>query len=203
LDMKSESEKSLLVNKVTLASLVITLGIVYGDLGTSPLYVMEAILLGAKSGSEKLLLYGALSCIFWTLTLQTTIKYIIITLRADNKGEGGIFALFALTRKKTPWAAMITIIGAATLLADGVITPSITVTSAVEGLQLIKTDIPVVPIVLIILSLLFFIQQFGTIFIGGSFGPMMVIWFTMLGFLGVYQLSMFPMCYAQLIRRMQ
>jgi KUP system potassium uptake protein len=180
------------IKKLSFAGLIITLGVVYGDLGTSPLYTMRAILLAGKANINELLVYGALSCIFWTLTLQTTIKYIIITLRADNNGEGGIFALFALIKKKSGWAALLTMIGGAALLADGVITPSITVTSAIEGLKLFNTDIPVIPIVLIIFGALFFIQQFGTNFVGGSFGPIMVVWFSMLGILGFSQLIHYP-----------
>src|SRR5512133_1425405 len=125
--------KHLDINKLSIAGVIVTLGIVFGDLGTSPLYVMKAIVAGGKHFNE-LLIYGSMSCIFWTLTLQTTIKYVLITLKADNKGEGGIFALFALLRKKPQWAAILTMVGASALLADGVITPAITVTSAVEGL---------------------------------------------------------------------
>lgn len=180
------------INKLSLAGLVITLGVVYGDLGTSPLYTMRAIILGGRHNVNELLIYGSLSCIFWTLTLQTTIKYILITLRADNNGEGGIFALFALMKKKSSWAAILTMIGGAALLADGVITPSITVTSAVEGLKLFNLNIPVILIVLIIFAALFFIQQFGTNFVGGSFGPIMVVWFGMLGILGFTQLTQHP-----------
>jgi KUP system potassium uptake protein len=135
---------------------------------------------------------GSLSCIFWTLTLQTTIKYIIITLRADNKGEGGIIALFALIRKRYVWAYVIAIIGGCTLLADGIITPAITVTSAIEGLTIINSKLPIVLIVCIILSLLFFIQQFGTEFIGKSFGPVMLIWFLVLAALGGYHVIQYP-----------
>ena len=138
------------------------------------------------------LLFGSLSCIFWTLTLQTTTKYIIIALRADNKGEGGILALFALIRKKSSWAALLTMVGAAALLADGVITPAITVTSSIEGLRLINSSLPVIPIVLFILAVLFFIQQFGTHSIGSYFGPIMVVWFSMLGLLGLSQLIHSP-----------
>ena len=119
---------------ISAAGLLITLGIIYGDIGTSPLYVMKAIVGGANSITAPFIM-GGLSCIFWTLTLQTTVKYIIITLRADNNGEGGIFSLFALIRKRAKWAYMFAIIGGSTLLADGVITPSITIVSAVEGLQ--------------------------------------------------------------------
>lgn len=179
------------INKISVAGLLVTLGIVYGDIGTSPLYTIKAIVGNAQEFNE-LLIYGALSCVFWTLTLQTTIKYITITLKADNKGEGGIFALFALIRRKSTWAAILTMIGGAALLADGVITPAITVTSSVEGLRLLSPDISVVPIVLIIFAVLFFIQQFGTNFVGVAFGPMMVIWFAMLSILGLSQLVHHP-----------
>ena len=168
------------------------MGIVFGDLGTSPLYTMRAILLGGKENFSEILVYGGLSCVFWTLTMLTTIKYIAITLRADNNGEGGIFALFALIKNKPGWAAVLTMIVGAALLADGVITPSITITSAVEGLKIVNPEIPVVPIVLIIIAAVFFIQQFGTNFIGSSFGPIMLIWFTTLGLLGVSQIILHP-----------
>ncbi len=187
--MKSKKKEGL--NRLTLAGLIITLGIVYGDIGTSPLYVIKAIISGSGK-IDHLLIYGALSCIFWTLTLQTTIKYITITLRADNHGEGGIFALFALMRKKSTWAALLTMVGGSTLLADGVITPSITVTSSIEGLNLVDASIPVIPTVLLILTVLFFIQQFGTNVIGRTFGPVMLIWFLMLGTLGLLQTIEYP-----------
>ncbi|MDP4282558.1 MAG: KUP/HAK/KT family potassium transporter [Bacteroidota bacterium] len=179
------------ISTVTAAGLLITLGIVYGDLGTSPLYVMRAIVAGADTINENFIL-GGLSCIFWTLTLQTTLKYIVITLRADNKGEGGIFSLFALIRKRAKWAYVFAIIGGCTLLADGIITPSITIVSAVEGLININPRIPVIPIVLIIITILFSIQKFGTQAIGGSFGPIMFLWFCMLGILGTFQILQFP-----------
>ena len=179
------------LSKVSFAGLLITIGIVFGDIGTSPLYVVKAIISGATI-IDKLLVYGALSLVFWTLTLQTTIKYVIITLRADNHGEGGIFALFALMKKKSLWAATLTMIGGSALLADGVITPSITVTSAIEGLKLINPEIPVIPVVLVIITCLFFFQQFGTQFIGKSFGPMMVIWFGTLSILGFSQITTYP-----------
>jgi KUP system potassium uptake protein len=165
------------IKKLSFAGVIVTLGIVFGDLGTSPLYTMKAIILAGRNDISELLIYGSLSCIFWTLTLQTTIKYVVITLRADNNGEGGIFALFALMKKKSGWAALLTMIGGSALLADGVITPSITVTSAIEGLRYYNTNIPVVLIVLVIFAALFFIQRFGTNFVGGSFGPIMVVWF--------------------------
>lgn len=186
-----ESKHNSAFSKVTFTSLLITIGIVFGDIGTSPLYVVKAIITGAEH-FDKLLVYGSISCVFWTLTLQTTFKYVFITLRADNHGEGGIFALFALTKKKSIWAAILTMIGGSALLADGVITPSITVTSAIEGLRLVNPEIPVIPVVLIIISVLFFIQQFGTSFIGKSFGPMMVIWFSTLSVLGFNQIITYP-----------
>ncbi|MGE5395511.1 MAG: KUP/HAK/KT family potassium transporter [Candidatus Saccharibacteria bacterium] len=187
----SDQKHSNTLNKVTFAGLLITIGIVFGDIGTSPLYVVKAIISGADQIS-KTLVYGGLSCVFWTLTLQTTLKYVIITLRADNHGEGGIFALYALMKKKSTWAATLTIIGGSALLADGVITPSITVTSSIEGLMLVNPHIPVLPVVLFIISALFFIQQFGTKFIGNSFGPIMVVWFGMLGVLGFGQITAYP-----------
>ena len=186
-----KKEKHIDIKKLSFAGLLVTLGIVYGDLGTSPLYTIRAIVGGAKEFNE-LLLFGALSCVFWTLTIQTTIKYIIITLRADNKGEGGIFALFALIKKKNTWAAILTMIGGGALLADGVITPAITVTSSIEGLRLINPEISVIPIVLIIFAVLFFMQQFGTNVVGISFGPIMVVWFLMIGLVGFSQLIHYP-----------
>lgn len=187
-----KAENHIDITKVSAAGIIVTLGIVFGNLGTSPLYTMSAVLKGGESNFGDLLIYGSLSCIFWTLTLSTTIKHISITLRADNNGEGGIFALFALMKKKSAWAAVLTMIGGGALLADAVITPSITVTSAVEGLKLLNTGIPVVPIVLIIIAMLFFIQQFGTNFIGSYFGPVMLVWFVMLALLGLSQIIMNP-----------
>ena len=174
-------------NKVTIAGLVIALGIIYGDIGTSPLYVLNAITKD-KVISETLIL-GALSCIIWTLTLQTTVKYVILTLRADNRGEGGIFSLFALVRRQKRWLVIPAMIGGAALIADGMITPPISVTAAVEGLRQIKafstiTNWEIVGIVIVILSLLFFLQQFGTASIGQLFGPIMLVWFFMLAILG-------------------
>jgi KUP system potassium uptake protein len=186
-----KSERNIDIKKLSFAGAIVTLGIVFGDLGTSPLYVMKAIVAGGSELNE-MLIYGSMSCIFWTLTLQTTTKYIIILLRNDNDGEGGIFSLFALLKKKSSWAAILTITGGAALLADGVITPSITVTSSIEGLKLINPEIHVIPIVLVIIGILFFIQQFGTNLIGSSFGPIMVIWFSMLGILGISQIVYHP-----------
>jgi KUP system potassium uptake protein len=182
------------LNTLSLTGLIITLGIVYGDIGTSPLYVMKAIGAGLKVINQETI-FGGVSCIFWTLTLQTTVKYIIITLRADNKGEGGIFALFAIIRRKYRWAYVIALIGGSTLLADGIITPSITVTSAVEGLKIFNPQIPVVAIVLIIITLIFFSQQFGTSFLGKSFGPIMFFWFVALAILGISQIIHYPIIF--------
>ncbi len=183
-----ENSKSEHLNKFGFWGMIVTLGIVYGDIGTSPLYVMKAII-GANANFDSDYIIGAVSCIIWTLTIQTTIKYILITLRADNKGEGGILALYALVRKsKKKWLYLIAIIGASTLIADGIITPSITVVSAIEGLKGINPDTPVVPISILIISALFLIQQFGTRIIGKSFGPLMVIWFSMLGILGLMEI---------------
>lgn len=135
-----------------------------------------------------LLIYGGLSCIFWTLTIQTTIKYVILVLRADNKGEGGTFSLYALVRKRGKWLVFPAIIGGASLLADCIITPAITVSSAVEGLRTLNENINTIPIILAIISLIFLIQIMGTQKVGKSYGPMMLIWFGMLAILGTLQL---------------
>ena len=174
-------------SKVTAAGLLIALGIIYGDIGTSPLYVFNAIISGRIVNED--LILGTLSCIIWTLTLQTTIKYVILILRADNRGEGGTFALYALVRRRRKWLVIPAMLGGASLLADGIITPPISITSAVEGLGELPvlrgmTSDTVVIIVLIIISLFFFLQQFGTASIGKIFGPVMFIWFTMLAILG-------------------
>ena len=179
-------------NKVTSAGLIIALGIIYGDIGTSPLYVLNEIITGRVISEE--LILGSLSCIIWTLTLQTTVKYVILTLKADNRGEGGIFSLFALVRRRKKWLVLPAMIGGAALLADGIITPPITVTSAIEGLRQLPalhniTQTTIVGIVIGIISLLFFVQQFGTASIGKLFGPIMAIWFAMLAVLGIIHLS--------------
>src|SRR5215213_6885242 len=174
--------------KVTLAGLLIALGIIFGDIGTSPLYVLNAITSGKIIEEE--LIIGALSLIIWTLTLQTTIKYVILTLRADNRGEGGVFSLFALVRRRKKWLVVPAMIGGAALLADGMITPPISVTSAIEGLKQVPSlahisQDTIIYIVIGILAVLFFIQQFGSAFIGRSFGPIMGVWFLILAVLGV------------------
>jgi KUP system potassium uptake protein len=174
------------LNKISAAGLIVTLGIIYGDIGTSPLYVMKAIV--GDDPINRDLVLGGLSCVFWTLTLQTTIKYVLLTLQADNKGEGGIFSLYALVRRRSPYLLWPAIIGGSALLADGIITPPISVASAIEGLRIMYPEIHtnhIVQIVIAILILLFLIQRFGTKFMGQAFGPIMTIWFLMLGTLGL------------------
>ena len=180
------------LNKVTSAGLLIALGIIYGDIGTSPLYVFNAIIKDKIISND--LILGGLSCIIWTLTLQTTIKYVILTLKADNRGEGGIFSLYALVRRQKKWLVFPAMIGGAALLADGMITPPISVTSAIEGLKQIHflsgiTTSTIVYIVIAILAVLFFAQQFGTASLGKLFGPIMFIWFSMLAVLGFIHIS--------------
>lgn len=178
--------------KLTAMGLLIAIGIVFGDIGTSPLYVMRTIL-RANPHFDANYILGAVSCIIWTLTLQTTLKYVIVALRADNKGEGGVLALFTLIRKRGyHWLFIVAILGASTLIADGVITPAITVTSAIEGLHGLSTNIPIVPIVLFIISTVFFIQRFGTGSIGTYFGPFMLVWFLLLGILGMIHVVDYP-----------
>ncbi|HSC36954.1 MAG TPA: KUP/HAK/KT family potassium transporter, partial [Chitinophagaceae bacterium] len=187
------------LKKVSAAGLIVTLGIIYGDIGTSPLYTLQTILNeGGKISQE--LVFGAISCVFWTLTLQTTFKYVLITLKADNKGEGGVFSLYALVGKYGKKLAYPAMIGAGTLLADGIITPPISVTSAIEGLNsvhgmehiIVPGNNLVIEIVLLIILLLFVFQRFGTKIVGGAFGPIMVVWFSMLGILGLTQIIHYP-----------
>ena len=178
--------------KAGLAGLLMTLGIVFGDIGTSPLYVMKAIVSTGETLDTDYIL-GALSCIIWTLTLQTTVKYVLIALRADNNGEGGILALYALLRRhRRRWIYVIAVIGASTLLADGVITPAITVTTAIEGLEGISPDLPVMPVVIAIITVIFFVQRFGTEHIGRTFGTFMLLWFLLLGVVGAAALKACP-----------
>lgn len=176
------------LKKLSFVGVIVSLGIVFGDIGTSPLYVMKAIVNARKEGALMPFdeyIEGALSCIIWTLTLQTTVKYVIIALRADNKGEGGILSLYSLVKRlKKKWLYVIAIIGASTLVADSVITPSLTVMSAIEGLQIYNPKTPVVYITLVILFVIFLVQQFGTASIGKFFGPIMVTWFVVLGGFG-------------------
>lgn len=180
-------------HKITLGSLLVTLGIIYGDIGTSPLYVMKAIV--GETAIEADVIIGGMSLVFWTITLQTTIKYVIFTLRADNKGEGGIFSLYALIKKaKRKWLIFPAIIGGCCILGEGIITPPISVASAIEGLKMLPAfeHIKTIPIVIAIITGLFFIQQFGTKFIGKFFGPIMLVYFVMLGVFGLAGLSQNP-----------
>jgi KUP system potassium uptake protein len=179
-------------SKVTAASLLVALGIIYGDIGTSPLYVLKAVV-GSRPIDE-ILVFGGVSCVFWTLVFQTSVKYIWLTLQADNEGEGGIFSLYALVRRYGKKLVIPTILGATTLLADGIITPPISVASAVEGFTIVKgfEHIPVVPVVIVILSILFFFQRFGTQKVGILFGPAMAVWFTMLFVIGLSQIIHYP-----------
>ncbi len=174
--------------KATPLGVLVALGIIFGDIGTSPLYVFNAII-GTKVITEQLIV-GSLSCIIWTLTIQTTIKYVWLTLKADNKGEGGIFSLFALVRRRKKWLVIAAMIGGAALIADGMITPPVTITSAIEGLKQIPSlshisTWTIVYIVLAIITLLFMMQQFGTGSLGKFFGPVMTIWFLMLAAMGM------------------
>lgn len=180
------------VNKVTAAGLLVALGIIYGDIGTSPLYVFNSIIKGRKV--DESLILGTLSLIIWTITLLTTIKYVIMVLRADNRGEGGIFSLFALVRRRKKWLVIPAMIGGAALLSDGIITPPISITSAIEGLKELPkfhnlSQDTIVYMVLGIIAVFFFMQQFGTSNIGKFFGPFMSAWFLMLALLGLIHLS--------------
>lgn len=167
--------------------MILAIGVVYGDIGTSPLYVMKSILEALPTGqlSRPEYIIGAVSCVIWTLTIQTTIKYVLLTLRADNNGEGGIMALYALIRKKYHWAYIIAALGAATLLSDGVITPAITVITSIEGLNHIVPEIPIIPITIVIIVCIFIIQPLGTGSLGKFFGSFMLIWFLMMGAVGL------------------
>jgi KUP system potassium uptake protein len=186
--MTHDSHHSGHLNKVTFASLLVALGIVFGDIGTSPLYTFSAVV-GERPITETLVL-GGFSAIFWTLTIQTTIKYILIVLSADNNGEGGVFSLYALIKENAGrWIIYPTIVGGSFILAEGIITPPISVSSAIEGLRIYSPHLPTIPIVIGILILIFVAQQFGTQTIGKFFGPVMLVWFTFIGAIGLYALS--------------
>jgi KUP system potassium uptake protein len=193
-----EKEKNGINGKVTAASLLVALGIIYGDIGTSPLYALKAVI--GDRNIDTTLVYGGVSAIFWTLVFQTTIKYIWLTLKADNQGEGGIFSLYSLVRRHGKRLVIPTILGATALLADGIITPPISVASAIEGLGMVKglEDIIIpgnnltIGIVIFILSALFFFQRFGTQKVGSAFGPVMVVWFSMILIAGLSQIILFP-----------
>jgi KUP system potassium uptake protein len=184
--------KKSLQNSITLAGLIVTVGIVFGDIGTSPLYVMKAIT-GVNPSYDADYILGAVSCVIWTLTLQTTLKYVLLALRADNKGEGGILALFALLRRlPRKWPCIVAAIGAAALIADGMITPAVTVTSAIEGIRIVAPGVKVIPIVVAVIILIFAMQRAGTGMIGRFFGPFMMLWFLSLGVLGCFAMLHFP-----------
>lgn len=186
--MDSSSNKH---HQLSKAGVLIALGIIYGDIGTSPIYTLKFII-GDRAITEELVL-GGLSCIFWTLTLITTIKYIYLALNADNKGEGGIFALYALVRRyKASWVIYPAIIGCCTLIADGFLTPAFSVSSAVEGLKLRYPSMPTTSIVVAILFALFIFQQFGSAVVGKTFGPIMMIWFLVLAVTGLPQILAEP-----------
>ena len=175
-------------SKITVAGMLVATGIVFGDIGTSPLYTQDSIFHN-RIITETVAL-GTLSAIFWTLTMQTTIKYVLLTLQADNNGEGGIFSLYALIRRYFGrWLIIPAIAGGAFLMADGIITPPISVTSAMEGVYAISPNLNIQPIVIGILVLLFVFQQFGTEKIGRVFGPVMLVWFTFMGAVGFLALS--------------
>ena len=180
------------LHKLSAAGVLISLGIIFGDIGTSPIYVLKAVMNMATGGNHKItedLVLGAVSCVFWTLTIVVTIKYVILALNADNKGEGGIFALYAIVRRyKAKWTIIPALIGCASLMADGFITPPISISSAVEGLTILYPGIQTVPIVITILAGIFLAQQFGTNRIGSLFGPIMFVWFSMIGTLGFFQI---------------
>ncbi len=170
------------------AGLLISLGIIFGDIGTSPLYVMKAIV-GEGNLIDRATVLGGVSLVFWTLTLQTTLKYVLLTLRADNKGEGGIFSLYTLVRRRRRWLLFPAILGGAAMLSDGMITPPISVCSAVEGLESKIHGFPTVLVSIVIISLLFFVQRFGTAAVGKNFGPIMFVWFALLAVLGILNIS--------------
>lgn len=177
--------------KITLAGSLIAVGIVFGDIGTSPLYTLNAVFHG-RIITESIAL-GSLSCIFWTLFFQTTLKYVIITLQADNNGEGGILSLYALIRRYWgKWLIFPAMAGGAFLIADGIITPPISVASAIEGVQQVVPGFDTVPVIIAILIGLFVFQQFGTDKIGKIFGPAMVIWFSFIAVLGIMALTENP-----------
>jgi len=179
-------------HKLSIAGVIVSLGIIYGDIGTSPLYVMSAII--GKQMITKELIFGGVSAVFWTITLLTTIKYVLITLQADNNGEGGIFSLFALIKRKRKkkYFIWIAILGGSMLLADGIITPPISISSAIEGLIVVYPEIQTIPIVITIIILIFLMQQLGTSTVGKSFGPIMMLWFGMLAFWGIFYIIKNP-----------
>ncbi len=187
------------LHKLSAAGVLITLGIIFGDIGTSPIYVLKAILGMADGKVSEAVVLGGVSCVFWTLTFIVTIKYVMLALNADNKGEGGIFSLYALVRRyKAKWTIIPALIGCASLMADGFITPPISISSAVEGLNILYPHIETVPIVIAILFGIFLFQQFGTNRIGNAFGPVMLVWFIMIASLGFVQVVKHPQVFKAL-----
>lgn len=188
--------------KVSFGMFLVTLGIVYGDIGTSPMYVMKSILEGngGITQVDERFIVGALSLVIWTVTLLTTIKYVVIAMKADNHGEGGIFSLYALVKNCGKWLIFPAMLGGAALLADGVLTPAVTVTTAVEGLRSIPAmdrllgagQTKVVLITLGIITALFSVQHSGTSKIGKAFGPVMLLWFSFLGLTGLGRIVALP-----------
>lgn len=197
--MKQEQPKHHQLHKISFAGLLVAMGVVYGDIGTSPLYVMKAIVEenGGLASINRDFILGAVSLIFWTLTILTTVKYVIIALKADNHGEGGIFSLYTLVRNQGKFLIIPAMIGGAALLADGILTPAVTVTTAIEGLRGIPEFFDrfgmdqniIVIITLVILLVLFSMQRFGTDMVGKAFGPVMFLWFTFLGVMGILNFS--------------
>lgn len=188
----TDNKAASLQRRITLTGLLVTVGIVFGDIGTSPLYVMKAIT-GVNPDFDPDYILGAISCVIWTLTLQTTVKYVMLALQADNKGEGGILALFALLRRnRRKWLYLVAGLGAAALVADGMITPAVTVTSAVEGLRIVAPHVQVLPIVLAVIIFIFTVQRAGTGMIGRFFGPFMLLWFLSLGVTGGFAIALYP-----------
>lgn len=191
------------LGRVSFAGALVTLGIVYGDIGTSPLYVMNALIgdAGKMGNISPEYVIGSVSLIFWTLMIITTLKYVVIAMQADNKHEGGIFALYALVRKNAKWLIWPALIGGAAILADGTLTPAVTVTSAIEGLKkqhlgpvvFSNSQHNVLIITTVVLLVLFMIQRFGTGVIGKSFGPVMILWFGFLAVFGIVNLINYPM----------
>lgn len=185
--------------RISFAGILVAMGVVYGDIGTSPLYVMKAIITdnGGLGGVDRTFIIGSVSLVFWTVTLLTTVKYVMIALNADNHGEGGIFSLYTLVRKQAKWLLIPAMIGGAALLADGVLTPAVTVTTAIEGLKGIPAYVDhfgtsqnvIVMLTLVIIISLFLIQRFGTDVVGKAFGPIMLGWFTFLGVIGLINFS--------------
>src|SRR5690606_31896869 len=181
---------------LSLAGWMVALGIIFGDICTSPRYVFKAVI--GQDTINRQLVYGALSCIFWTLTLQTTLKDVVITLRADNKGEGGILSLYSLVRKHGKWVVFPAMLGGASLLADGMITPAITISSAIEGLDIFYPHLQTVPIVLFIVLILFLVQRFGTAVVGRLFGPIMFIWCSRMAVVGAGHIADVPQLFCAL-----